>query len=95
MTRRFSETTITPAIGLVAACDEIARRTLLMEPTEAHSTIEDRVVGVLDALTAQETCCVLGALRNLIGRDLPLVEIYRMAVPLLASHYERAFDVPS
>jgi hypothetical protein len=88
-------TTIGPYISEGAARDEIARRALITEPRTPHDTVEDRVVAELDKLTAEETCCVLGAMRNRLGRDLPLMQIYELAVRSIVSRYKEMADAPS
>lgn len=80
--------TIGPMMGLKSAQDEIARRALTAEPKTPRSTPEERVTVELNKLTAYETCCILGALRNRVGRDLPLTQIYELSVREIVSCYQ-------
>lgn len=77
------------------ARDEIARRALITEPKPGAVSREDRVVAELDKLTAYELCCVLGALRNRLGRDLPLEQIYELAVRSIVDRIKEMADAPS
>jgi hypothetical protein len=89
------EVVIGPLMGLKRAQDEIARRALVTEPKTPRDTPEDRVVAELDKLTAEETCCILGALRNHLGRDLPLTQIYELSVRSIVERYQEMADAPS
>ncbi len=81
---------IGPLIGLGGARDEIARRALTAEPKTPHSTAEERVVAELDKLTAYETCCVLGSLRNYLDprKDIPLSQLYELSVRNIVCRYQ-------
>lgn len=81
------EVDINPYISEGAACDEIARRALITEPKTPGHTPEERVVAELDKLTAHEVCCILGAMRNRLGKDLPLQQIYELAVRSIVARY--------
>ena len=78
---------ISPYISEEVARDEIARRALMTEPKTPRHTPEDRVIDELNKLTAYETCCILGAMRNRLGRDLPIAQIYQLAVREFVGRY--------
>lgn len=84
--------TIGPMMGLGRAQEEIARRALTAEPKASCSKPEERVTAELDKLTAYETCCILGAMRNHVGRDLPLTQIYQLSVQSIVSRYQEMAD---
>lgn len=88
------KTVISPLMGEGRAREEIARRALVTEPSNGMSR-KDRVVAELDKLSAYEVCCVLGAMRVRLGRDLPLTQIYELAVRSIVTTLEDMTDGPS